>query len=162
MFAGDRPACPRGCRAGVHRHGRYSRYANPTGGKLLSIQRFLCAECGLTISVLPADRLPYRPLAGPRVEAYFNEQANTGSGPDPPPALIEAGCLRRAWARLQNRTNLLRNLLGLMATRGTAAVEAFWVRMRELHGTMQAMLCGLARSHQRSLLGDYRCLRVPA
>ena len=37
------------------------------------------------------------------MEAFFNEQAEDGTGPDPPPKVLEAGCLRRAWQRFQSR-----------------------------------------------------------
>lgn len=162
MFSGDRPACPRGCRVRMHRHGRYSRYADPTGGRTLSIQRFLCPECGLTISVLPADRLPYRSLVGPRLEAFFNEQARTGSGPDPPPRQVEAGCLRRAWARLRSRVRILREGLCLTLVQGIHSAAVLWTKLCEARKSLPAILGWLHRSHQRSLLGDYRCLRLPA
>ena len=32
----------------------------------------------MTISVLPADRLPYGPVEGARLEAFFNEAAEAG------------------------------------------------------------------------------------
>ena len=161
MIDGDRPSCPRGCSGRMHRHGRYIRYAHPTGAATFSVPRFHCPCCGLTVSVLPVDRLPYRPLAAPRLEAFFNEQVSIGSGPDPPPELVEVGCLRRAWARLQSRTDVLTTLFSLNSESGIVSAEALWLRMCEVQETMQALLCSLARSWQQSLLGDYACLRVP-
>jgi hypothetical protein len=60
---------------GGHRHGRYHRYARPCGSETFAVQRYWCPECAVTISVLPADRLPYRSVAGARLEAFFNEAA---------------------------------------------------------------------------------------
>ena len=160
MFNGDRPSCLRGCRGRVHRHGCYSRYARPSGADSFGVQRFFCPQCGLTISVLPADRLPYRPLEGGRLEDFFNEQAEAGSGPDPPPDVLEAGCLRRAWTRFQTRVCTLKEAFGLLI-RITDSAGVLWKQMRLAKATLQGILHYLAQSHKRSLLGDYRCLRLP-
>jgi len=161
MFSGDRPACLRGCLGRVHRHGCYPRYAQPSGADTFDVQRFWCPECGLTISVLPAERLPYRPLAGARLEAFFNEQAESGSGPDPPPAVLEAGCLRRAWSRFQTRVDRLKEAFGLLLTSVTDSAAALWKELRLAKGTLCGMLDYLAQTHKSSLLGDYQCLRLP-
>ena len=161
MFKGERPSCLRGCRGRVHRHGRYFRYARPSGEQSFGVQRFLCLECGLTISVLPVDRLPYRPVEGARLEAFFNEQAEAGSGPDPPPAQLEAGCLRRAWKRFQTRVCTLKEAFGLLIAHITHSAGALWKQMRLAKGTLRAILRYLAQGHKCSLLGDYQCLRVP-
>jgi len=162
MFSGDRPACPRGCSGDVHRHGCYSRYARPSGKETFPMQRYWCPNCGLTISVLPADRLPYRPLEGTRLEAHFNKQAEIGSGLDPPPALLEAGCLRRAWTRFQTRVSILEKAFGLLIASITDSAAALWKQMRLAKATLQGILQYLAQSHKRSLLGDYQCLRLPS
>lgn len=162
MFSGDRPLCPRGCPGRVHRHGGYRRYRHPTGGETFHVQRFRCPLCGLTLSVLPSDRLPYRPLQGARLQAFFNEQAETGSGPDPPPALLEAGCLRRAWTRFQTRAAILKEAFGLMIASVTDSTATLWKQMRLAKGTLSGILRYLAQTHKRSLLGDYRCLRLPS
>ncbi len=161
MYGGDRPLCPRGCPGRVHRHGNYHRYARPSGAETFPVQRFWCPGCELTISVLPADRLPYRPVEGARLECFFNEKAEAGSGPDPPPAELEAGCLRRAWARFQTRVTILREAFGLLITRVTDSAAALWKQMRLAKATLPGILQYLAQSRQGSLLGDYHCLRVP-
>ncbi len=126
------------------------------------MQRYWCPNCGLTISVLPADRLPYRPLEGTRLEAHFNKQAEIGSGLDPPPALLEAGCLRRAWTRFQTRVSVLEKAFGLLIASITDSAAALWKQMRLAKATLQGILQYLAQSHKRSLLGDYQCLRLPS
>jgi len=50
----------------MHRHGCYHRYARPVGGEELAIQRYWCPDCGLTLSVLAEECLPYRPLEAAR------------------------------------------------------------------------------------------------
>ncbi len=126
----------------------------------MKVQRYWCPDCGLTISVLPADRLPYRPLEGPRVEAFFNAQAKVGSGPDPPPGELEAGCLRRAWTRLQTRVSKLKEAFGLLIPSVISGAAQLWKQMRLAKKTLAAILRFLAQTGNLSLLGDYRCLRL--
>jgi len=160
-FSGERPACARGCGNRLHRHGCYRRYARAEGQERLEVQRYLCADCGLTISVLPVDRLPYRPVAGPRLEVYFNAQAGIGSGPDPPPGQLEAGCLRRAWTRFQTRVSTLKEAFGQLISSRISGAEQLWKELRLAKETLANILRFLAQTRNLSLLGDYRCLRLP-
>jgi hypothetical protein len=116
----------------------------------------------LTISILPVDRLPYRPLAGARLTAFFDAQAGIGSGPDPPPGQLEAGCLRRAWARFQARVLPLKEAFGLLLPSRISEPGPLWRALRLAKKTLAALLGFLAQTRQISLLGDYRCLRWPA
>ena len=159
MFKGDRPACPKACPGRVHRHGGYDRFARACGSATLRVQRFLCPRCGITLSVLAPNRLPYRPLEATRLEAFFNEQAEAGTGPDPPPDELEAGCLRRAWRRFQSRLRKLKDAFGLLIDNASLSPGHLWKQMRLAKGDVQGILGYLARHHKCSLLGDYRCLR---
>jgi len=161
MFEGDRPACPKACPGRVHRHGSYSRFARASGSATFRVQRFLCPQCGMTLSVLPDHRLPYRPLETSRLEAAFNEQAEAGTGPDPPPEPLEAGCLRRAWRRFQTRVQTLKDAFGLLIESASHCPKHLWKQMRLAKGDLWSILLYLARYHKVSLLGDYHCLRVP-
>jgi len=125
------------------------------------VQRYWCPGCGLSLSVLPADRLPYRPLEGPRMEAFFNAQAGIGSGPDPPPGPLEAGCLRRAWTRFQTRVSTLKEAFGLLIPSVISGAAQLWEELRLAKETLAAILGYLAQTRNLSLLGDYRCLRLP-
>jgi hypothetical protein len=146
----------------LHRHGWYERYAKPAGGERLKIQRYWCPTCELTLSVLPSDRLPYRPVEGPRLEAFFNAQAGIGSGPDPPPGLLEAGCLQRAWKRFQTRVSNLKKAFGQVIPSVITGPEQLWNELRLAKHTLASILGFLAQSCNISLLGDYRCLCLPA
>ena len=126
------------------------------------MQRYWCPECELTFSVLAADRLSYRPLEGARLEAFFNTQAGIGSGPDPPPGPLEAGCLRRAWTRFQTRVSTLKEAFGLLIPSGISGAAQLWKQMRLAKETLAGILRFLAQTRNISLLGDYRCLRLPA
>jgi hypothetical protein len=161
-FIGERPCCARGCQSRLHRHGCYYRYATPSGGERLAVQRYWCPDCGLTTSVLAVEQLPYRPLEGSRVQTFFDAQAGIGSGPDPPPGVLEAGCLRRAWTRFQTRVSTLQEAFGLLIPSVISGAAQLWEQMRLAKETLAAILGFLAQSRNISLLGDYRCLRLPS
>lgn len=114
------------------------------------------------MSVLPVGHLPYRPITVPRLEAFLDGQAGVGSGLDPPPGPLEAGCLRRAWARFQTRVTVLQEAFGLLLPSVVSGAADLWKQMRRAKDSLRGILHFLAQSGKRSLLGDYRCLRRPA
>jgi hypothetical protein len=158
---GERPRCARGCLNRWPRHGSYSRYARPRGQERVAGQRYGGPDCGLTISVLPADRLPYRSVEGPRLQGFLDEQAGIRSGPDPPPDVLEAGALRRAWTRFQSRVSTLKEAFGPLIPRTVCGAGRLWPQMRLAKQTRAGLLRFLGASGKISLVGDYRCLRVP-
>ena len=125
------------------------------------MQRYWCPECELTISVLPVERLPYRSVDTGRLENFLDAQAGIGSGPDPPPGVLEAGCLRRAWTRFQTRVSTLKEAFGLLIPSVISEAAHLWKQMRLAKETLAAILGFLAQTRNLSLLGDYRCLRLP-
>jgi hypothetical protein len=146
----------------VHRHGCYERYADPEGLQSESIQRYRCRPCGLTFSVLPAHRLPYRPVRAQRLQADFDQRAGIQTkGLDPPPRVAEAGCLQRAWSALTARVTLLQEAFGQLVESTVSEVAPFWASLRRTLDSVPRMLCFLSEHHCISLLGDYRCLRPP-
>ena len=108
------------------------------------------------------DHLPYRPVKVPRLEAFLDGQAGVGTGPDPPPGLLEAGCLRRAWARFQTRGSQLKKAFDLLLPSVIRTAKDLWLQMRHAKRSLAGILSFLARVGKQSLLGDYRCLRLPA
>lgn len=158
-FDSDRPACPVGCAGKLHRHGRYWRYAAASGSERFAVHRLLCRRCGHTVSILPACRLPYRPLHTDRFQAHADRQAEVGQGPDPPPDELEAGCLHRAWTRLRTRVEVLKNAFGPLVSVSLRSAQALWLGMRQAKATLPGILGFLASTHKISLLGDYCCLR---
>lgn len=143
----------------MHRHGFYRRFCKPTGAERFRVQRFLCVICGHTVSVLPGGRLTYRPLEVGRLQGSFDAQAGMSCGLDPPPGLVEAGCLQRAWNRLLTRVEVLKNAFGQLLPAELPTARQLWKALRRRVGSAEAMLRFLARSCKRSLLGDYACLR---
>ena len=123
------------------------------------MQRYLCLLCGHTVSVLPAYRLPYRPLEVERLQGGFDAQAGVGTGLDPPPEAIEAGCLQRAWNRFLARVNILTDAFGQILPSELRTARQLWKELRRGVGSAEDMLRFLGRHCKRSLLGDYACLR---
>ena len=154
--------CPRGCSGTVHLHGCYKRYADPDGAETESIQRYLCPPCGLTFSVLPPHRLPYRPVRAARLQADFDQRAGIQTqGLDPPPSIVEAGCLQRAWSALTARVTTLKEAFGQLIDSKVSEAASLWASLRRVSNSVPRMLCFLSKHHRISLLGNYLCLRPP-
>jgi hypothetical protein len=109
--------------------------------------------------VLPPLRLTYRALELKRLEGFFDAQAEVSSGLDPPPGLVEAGCLQRAWDRFLTRVDVLKNAFGQLLPSDLHTGSVLWKELRRGVGSTEQMLRFLAQSCKRSLLGDYACLR---
>lgn len=156
---GQRPDCPHGCRATVHRHGCYRRYDAVSGQSTVPVQRYRCGRCLKTFSVLPGHLLPYRHVHLARFEAFADRQAGVGQGPDPPPDGPEAASLLRAWDRFAGRIDALRGCFGQLIASGVSDAKHLWSAMRQAKQSLGGILLFLARFHNTSLLADYRCLR---
>jgi hypothetical protein len=143
----------------MHRHGSYMRYEQPTGDEKFPMQRFLCRPCGHTVSVLPSNRLTYRPLKVKQLQTHFDGQAEVSSGLDPPPDAITAGCLQRAWNRFLTRVKVLTTTFGQILPAVISTPQHLWQQLRRCVGTAEEMLRFLAQQGKRSLLGDYACLK---
>ena len=150
----------------VHRHGCYQRYADPAGAKEKDeqerIQRYLCRPCRLSFSVLPAHRLPYRPIRAERLQGDFDRRAGIQTqGLDPPPRVVEAGCLQRAWSALAARVNTLKNAFGQLVSSTVSDGLSLWRILRQSFDSVPKMLRFLGEHHHISLLGNYLCVRPP-
>lgn len=147
----------------VHRHGCYWRYAGPEETIEERIQRYLCRPCGLTFSVLPPHRLPYRAVRAERLQGDFDQRAGIQTqGLDPPPRAVEADCLRRAWSALAGRVEALKSAFGQLVSSTVSEAASLWANLRQSFDSVAKMLCFLSQHHQISLLGHPRCLRPPA
>lgn len=154
--------CPCGCSGTVHRHGCYQRYADPEGSEEESIQRYRHPACGLTFSVLPPHRLPYRAVRAERLQGDFDQRAGIQTqGLDPPPRIAEAGCLQRAWSALTARVTTLKEAFGQLIDSKVSEVASLWASLRRVSNSVPKMLCFLSEHHRISLLGNYLCLRPP-
>ena len=155
--------CPCGCPGTVHRHGCYERYADPEETLKERIQRYRHPACGLTFAVLPPHRLPYRAVRAERLQADFDQRAGIQTkGLDPPPRVVEAGCLQRAWSVLTARVKTLKEAFGQLVWSTVSDGASFWSSLRQSFSSAAKMLCFLSEHHRISLLGNYRCLQPSA
>jgi len=154
--------CPHGCPGTVHCHGHYKRYEDPEGTTQERVMRYLCRPCGLTISVLPPHRLPYRAIRTDRLQGDFDGRAGIqAKGLDPPPRVVEAGCLQRAWSALSARVETLQEAFGQLIEDSVSEATSLWTNLRETMDSVPRMLRFLSEHHRISLLGNYRCLQPP-
>ena len=156
-FHGPRPTCPKDPKHRVHRHGFYERYQDCDSHRRLSIERFLCPRCGITLSVLPKNRLPYLAVNTTMLESDFDARAS-GTDPPEPCSEKERGCLRRAFERFSGRVAPLCALLGQMIRPIKPSVSECWRGLRQLDN-LEGILLLLATKFKTSLLADYRCLQ---
>lgn len=157
LLSGDRPTCPVNNAHPIDIHGKYVRYADCQETiKSKWILRFLCRPCGHTISVLPDDTLPYRPVSVPLVEGFFDAKAS--GQPEPPLTQTEKGCLKRAWHRFTQRIAALTAVLGQILQTRNSDARRIWRQLRRL-GNLEEILRLLSRKFKTSLLGDYPCLK---
>ena len=113
--------------------------------------------------MLPPHRLPYRPIRAERLQGDFDQRAGIQTqGLDPPPRVVEAGCLQRAWSALTARVTTLKDAFGQLVYSTVSEVASFWASLRQSFDSVAKMLCFLSEHHRISLLGNYRCLRPPA
>ena len=125
------------------------------------MQRFLCPSCGHTVSVIPEQALPYRPVEADRLQAHFDQKAEAGTGLDPPPSVTEAGCLERAWSRFTTRSTTLKHVFGQLIPALLENAAHLWKEMRRSRASVVKILHFLAETRNISLLGDYVCLNPP-
>lgn len=88
--------CPRGCSGLVYLHGFYWRCAHPEVSRWERTQRYRCPGCGLTFSVMPPYRPPYRAVRAKRLQRDFDRRG--GSRPlalDPPTRALILGSTTR-------------------------------------------------------------------
>ena len=155
-FIDDRPPCPVDPTHPIHCHGNYERFANCNDQKREGIPRFLCPPCAHTISVLPDERLPYRPASVTQVEQYFDARTNDTDAP--PATEKEKGCLERAWHSFERRVTVLIAVLGQMIKSVKPNAAKLWKQLR-LQSNLHGILLRLARPFNTSLLRDYRCVK---
>ncbi len=154
---GDRPECPVNPSHRVHVLATYKRYSKADGIGKETVPRWRCtAGCG-TISVLPDERLPYRPVGVDLLEEWFDAEFMEGRAP-PQVTENEKGCLKRALTRFLQRIPSLTEVLGQMIPVLSPTVTQLWVQLRKL-GELRDILRFLAEKFKTSLLGDYECLQ---
>jgi len=160
LLNGDRPDCPVDRNHVIHRHGAYGRHGDTEEEeKSVKVPRFLCNPCGRTISVLPDEMPPYRPVKVDVLEEHFDAEAGVPcEQPQAPRTVKTNDCLKRAWRRFTRRLDALTSLLGQMMQIRASDAKLIWKQLRRL-GNLREILRLLSWKFKTSLLGDYQCLK---
>ena len=113
--------------------------------------------------MLPPHRLPYRSVRAERLQGEFDKRAGIQANSlDPPPRVLEAGCLQRAWSALTKRVTTLKDAFGQRVSSTVSDGASLWASLRQSFDSVVKMLCFLSEHHRISLLGNHRCLLPPA
>lgn len=168
LGADRRPCAPKDCAAcggcrKLHRNGSYQRYRGAEGTERVTVQLFVCPQCRLTVSVIPAGMFPYRSIPVARFEQVLDAGAGSAGGGarSPPASQIEQGSIRRAVRKLSERIPLLCGLLGQrMPWSARTGIDRFWPALRKL-GSTAGILVELARDFKTSLLACYLSFKPP-
>ena len=149
--SGGRPECPVNRRHRVHVLGKYERYIQADSAEKERVRRWRCTVCGVTISVLPDTRLPYRSVGVDLLETWMDAVFMDGRAP-PQVTENEKGCLKRAHERFLQRIPSLTEVMGQMIKAVSPTATQLWVQLRKL-GKLRDILLFLAKDFKTSLLG---------
>ena len=142
--------CKDGC---FHRHGTYWRYVQK---KHVKVARFLCAVCGLTVSMLPMFVLPYRSRLVEAVDRYFR------AGHEARIEMGDGDLLRRYWRQWVGHVESLQRDTAWPPIRPLAREpRAYWKQMDKAAGDMQGAQKHLTGCYGASLLRRYLCHEKP-
>ena len=119
------------------------------------VARFLCKLCGLTVSVLPAFVLPYRPRLVAEVDGYFAAEDEQR------PHRSCADTLRRYWREWCAYWPRLQRQSGWPPVRPLAREpRGYWRQLRQAAGSMAEAQVRLIGRYGLSLLRCYACHRA--
>ena len=146
----SRPDVCERCRKGrFHRHGTYWRYIEK---KHVRVTRFLCAVCGLTVSMLPMFVLPYRNQLVETVDRYVRAEHEVRI------EMSDGDVLRRYWRQWVGHVEALQRDTAWPPERPLAREpKAYWKQMGGTAGNMPAAQKHLTECFGVSLLRRYAC-----
>jgi len=136
-----------------HRNGTYKRYVRQT---YVKVARFLCALCGLSVSVLPAFVLPYRNRLVSEVNRFF------GATDEQRLQISYGDVLGRYWQEWVGHMESVQRDSGWPVQQAIVREpRAYWEKMRKSAGSMAAAQVQLIGRYGISLLRRYLCHALP-
>jgi transposase-like protein len=147
-------ACPRcGSEGRLHHHGSYERRTTANSGLVIRIMvaRFLCIECGGTVSYLPEFALSYRLVQTSTFEAFLDSKLDRRD-------VQRWFDLLRQYSRkmLDNGIELLR-FLGDKYGRGPPGPKTLWLLLKREFGSLAAATSRLVIQFRITVFGRYQC-----
>jgi len=133
----------------------YQRGCTDSQGKVLeiSVKRFECQYCGLTVSCLPDFAQPYRLINNATTQKFFGGERSSID------VLRNIGNLRRYWKVFACNTGRLRRIFGCALGRAPPKEPAtgLWRRMLAKYRTLANATRHLVREFKTTCFGQYRC-----
>jgi len=132
----------------------YHRYVTwLTQVLIISVRRFLCRQCRVSISCLPSFAQPYRAINTATVEAGFNGQAQKREVQHWGTAIKDYW--RRFEGHLPTLVRQVGSAFGRVSLRPRA--EGFWRQLLERCGDLASATRQLIHQFHTCLFGTYRC-----
>ena len=132
-----------------HRHTTYERYVEQ---KLVSVARFICCACRLTVSLLPSFVLPYRSRLVKKLDAYFM------AGEQQRPMMSDHEALRCYWRQWVQHMAAIHRDTGWPPGQGLEREpRRYWRQLREVAGSIETAQRVLVARYGISLLRRYGC-----
>jgi len=150
------PECPHcGAPKKLWGHCYYQRSLTSLKAEVLRpwIRRFICRECGRTVSILPSFAQPYRLVQNATVEKYFR------GPPYPVDVLRWQTHLRRYWLKFLLWIPAIDSVLGCTLGRSPPhdAGGEWWQTIAAAYGEVDVCTMRFVSIFQITLFGRYRC-----
>jgi len=149
-------ACPRCGRLHVLKHlDYYQRGCTDSGGKVreISIKRFECTHCGLTVSCLPDFAQPYRLINNQTTQKFFNGDVESAD------VQRNHTNLKRYWLRFSKWAGCLKSIIGTTLGRAPPNEPAagLWRRILARYHSLAQATQMLVQDFRVTCFGQYRC-----
>jgi len=148
--------CPRCGKLHTLDHlGYYQRGCTDSEGKVrdLTVSRFECEHCGLTVSCLPDFAQPYRLINNPTIQKFFNGDRESRD------VKRNGDNLRRYWQRFVAMAGRLGQRIGCSLGRGPPKEPAagLWQRILAKYRTLANATRHLVSEFKTTCFGKYDC-----
>lgn len=148
--------CPRCGKLHTLDHlGYYRRGCTDSEGKVsvISIRRFICSKCDVTVSCLPDFAQPYRLINSTTTQKFFNGDR------DSPDVQRNSGNLRRYWLRFVAMAQRLGKIIGCSLGRAPPKDPAagLWQRILAKYRTLANATRVLVSEFKTTCFGKYDC-----
>ena len=148
--------CARCCKLHTFDHlGYYQRGCTDSEGKIreISVRRFVCAACRLTVSCLPDFAQPYRLINNATTQKFFNGDRESAE------VQRNGSNLRRYWQRFAAMAGRLRQSIGCSLGRAPPKEPAagLWQRILSKYRSLANATRNLVSQFKTTCFGKYLC-----
>ncbi len=136
-------------------HGYYQRGCSDSEGKVLelSVRRFECSHCEVTVSCLPDFAQPYRMINNQTTEKFFNGEVDSRD------VRGNRDNLRRYWRQFASHCDKFKGVVG--STFGLSPPDepaaGLWRRIFAKYNSLASATLSLVTEFRITCFGQYRC-----